>query len=327
MLARIGKLLLPLVVILAALLPITEVLAINNPTTIVITQVRAYRDAQVTGDVLIVSEYLILYSVGLPDESIQEAYVGRFLDGATELLTTSLYPFVIPNLGYDRGLVGFYFDVEPIPATGFEVVIQGNPSLFPTPSGNRAANSGIEFRSNALLVPDLRLKGLILENAWRISNLTIDIIEGTAQGLRLTPDGEEYFTNTIPRVRSAAGGLFQSNVFTPTIQEEAFTNVYSDSIRDYWAGTDFDNAVTGLADYIDTPKIIFTTAMLMLVASAIAFYVIQATQNSGMGVMSGIVVMCIGAITGWTTFQFVAVLGLMGALAIGYVFFYQKSAS
>ncbi len=326
MLARIRKLLLPLVVIIAALLPST-VFAIDNPTTIVITQVRGYRDAQVAGDLLIVGEYLILYSVGLPDETIQEAFVGRFLDGATELATTSLYPFVIPNLGYDRGLIGFYFDTEPVPATGLELVIQGNPSLFPTPSGNRAANSGIEFRSKSTIVTDLRLKGLILESAWRITDITTDIIEGTAQGLRLTPDGEEYFTNTIPLVRSVAGGLFQSNVFTPSVQEETFTNVYADSIRDYWVGTDFDNAVTGLADYIDTPKIIFTTAMLMLVATAIAFYVIQATQNSGMGVMSGIVVLCIGAIVGWTTFQFVALLGLIGALAIGYVFFYQKSTS
>lgn len=320
------KIIASLFAIIASLSVVGDALAIANPNSIIINQVRAYRDVEVDGDLLVIVRYDISYTT-LPTETVQEAYIARFLDGATQLATTAPYAFVIPNSGYDLGLFGFYFSTEPIPATGFEVSLQGNPSLFPSSTGNKAVNSGIEFRSGTLLVVDMRLQAQVLEGVWKSTDPTIDIVEGTTEGLRLTTDGEEYFTNSIPNIRDAAGAIFQSNIRQPVIQEDTFTNSYANQIRDYWEGTSFDNAFVGLADYLDTPKIFLTTAILILVASGIAFYVITATQNSGMGVMSGVVVICIGALVGWTSFQFVALLGLLGALAIGYVIWYQKAAS
>ncbi len=320
------KIIASLFAIIFSLSLVSDVLAIDNPDSIIINQVRAYRDVEVDGDLLVVARYDINYTTN-PVETVTEAYIARFLDGATQLATTAPYAFVIPNNGYDLGLFGFYFSTEPIPATGFEVSLQGNPSLFPSSTGNKAVNSGIEFRSGSLLAVDMRLQGQALQGAWRVTDPTVNIIEGTTEGLRLTVSGEEYFTNSIPNIRATAGEIFQSNIRQPVIHEDTFTNSYANQIRDYWAGTSMDNAFVGLADYLDTPKVFLTTAVLILVASGIAFYVVAATQNGGMGVMTGVVVICIGALVGWTSFQFVALLGLLGALAIGYVIWYQKAAS
>lgn len=318
-----------LVVLTIALLSSEPLYAqtISNPDSITVTRVRTYQDVLVDGDLLVVAEYEIEYTI-TPSIDVSQAYVARFLDGATLVATTNVYPLVIPNLGYDEGIFSFYFDVEPTPATGFSVSLQGNPSLFPSSSGNTATNSAIEGPfTKSLLSIHLRILAQNFESVWSDSEPDIDLIERTAEGNRFTFDGEDYFANSINRLDEMVPTLFSASILSPTIQEDTFTNTYTNQLRNFWAGTSFQSSIDNLADYLSTPAIIISTAILLATAGAIAFYVLTATQKPQMALLAGEVVIIFGGLVGWTPFEFVAILGIIGVLAIGYMFFYRGSAA
>ena len=67
--------------------------------------------------------------------------------------------------------------------------------------------------------------------------------------------------------------------------------------------------------------------MVLLAGMAIAFFVIQATQNTSVGIFCVILVLQVGAFLGLVSFAVTAVLALIGALALGYIFFYKSSTS
>ena len=65
----------------------------------------------------------------------------------------------------------------------------------------------------------------------------------------------------------------------------------------------------------------------MLVACGIAFFCIQVTNQATMGLFAAILVLQVGAFVGLVSFAITAVLALIGALALGYIFFYKSSTS
>ena len=114
------------------------VFAISNPTSITIVDVRAYDAVLEADDLLVVVEYDLAYTV-FPAEIISDAYLGRFLNGTTEL--TSVEPYAFNDKGYGAGIFSFYWspaqketasiefnnpNVEP-----YTVVLQGKPGVFP----------------------------------------------------------------------------------------------------------------------------------------------------------------------------------------------------
>ncbi len=332
------RIVLGLAVLFIVLLP-GNALAIDPPPAgngaLKMPEIRSYENLDVAGDLLIIVEYELLYgsttrsdpSPGLiPEEGINEAYFGRLFDGVTELDSVQPYGKIIPNRGYSRGIFSFY-DVDGITVeTGLKVILQGNPSIFTGDPPSRSASLTITSPKNRE-----NLAALIRSLASSFSGKWYSDEEGMlyeeVSPRRLNSPGETYFLGAIPGLRDYTSELFIATMVRPDFEEEVFDTSYIDELRNYWEDTSFDNALVALAAYVNIPKIVLSTAILLGIATAIAFYVIKAVKRTEIGMFAGIFVIAVGSLMGLTPWQLVAILAMTGVLALGYMWFYSRSAS
>lgn len=317
-----------LVVFLAfTVLPKTA-FAINNPDNLSITSIFGYQNILSDGDVLIVVRYDIDYTV-LPTEQADEAFLVRFLSGVLEL--GSALPFPFNDDGYREGIVSFYFDPATVtansitPAGSFTVRIQGNPTLFSTPP--ITDNGSILWRSSLAtkfhLKNDLSAIAFDFEAAWSANDF--DLIASTPEGNRLTIDGEEYFTNSILDLHLMIPDLFASGITLPTFEEREFTQSLDTNRAQFWAGTEIDVLFQAGADTLAISKELFSTILLLVGASFVAFMFFRVTQRVEAGMLVYALAIPVGAYVGFVPPTFAALVAAMAVLATGYVFFYKGS--
>ena len=200
-----------------------SVLAIADPDTLQIIATYVYEDCLETGDRGVLIYYLIDYTV-LPTDTATEAYLAIFLDtdGTTQLAASAPYTFV--DSGYGYGVIWIYFSADDATAHGLDVAnralyrirISGNPTV---PSGwpgdPPAVSTTIDYwqesgDTSVLVALQVLYYADQLEILW-----SIDMIESTALGNRLTVLGEDYFTNVIPSLRTMAPAAFSSGTMDP----------------------------------------------------------------------------------------------------------------
>jgi len=296
---------------------------IAAPDTKKIDQVRSYENLLQTGDLLVVTEYTLLYDT-TPSESIHEAYLGRLFEGSTELESVQPYAVTIPNSGYNTGIYSFYDATGFSTGSSYKVRLEGNPALFDNPPTIEKALDVSSPRTSAQLRADIVLFIAKIEPA---TDWNVDLIETTDDGSRFTASGENYFGNAIPKLRDFVPSLFAGSVDSAIFEEEVFETTYEESLKAYWDGTDFDKSLQRLADYVTIPKTVLSSTLLLGIAAAIAFYITRSTQQNVIGVFAAVVVLSVGALVGLTTYKFVATLALLGAISMSYMFFYRGSTS
>ncbi len=79
----------------------------------------------------------------------------------------------------------------------------------------------------------IRLRAIAqqIEDAWKLVVPATDLIQDTATGKKLTSEGEAYFTNVIPNLRSMCPDLFSGVITTPDFTEKAL-------VPDFYMGGD-----------------------------------------------------------------------------------------
>jgi hypothetical protein len=193
--------------------------AIDDPDTapqVLAVYVYEFND----GSVGTLIDYYLDYGT-LPDETVTEAYLAVFVDtdGTTQLKSTAPYTFV--DSGYGRGLAWIPFTAAEAAAYGldsasradYRIWLTGNPTLDwdadppfkETTIGQWATSSVPEtLASRILYYAD------VLELAW-----SLDMVEYTANGNRLTSVGASYFENVIPNCRTLAPDAFSDTTSDP----------------------------------------------------------------------------------------------------------------
>ena len=215
-----------LIAILLVVIPATPVLAIADPDSPPqVSAVYVYEDCLEDGDIGVLIDYYLEYAV-LPDETVSEAYLAVFVDtdGTTQLKAVAPYTFV--NSGYRRGLAWVYFTATEVTTYGIDqanealhtVWLMGNPPLAwaGDPPKTTATIDYWQTSGDTAILMALRVLYYadILEIAW-----TLDMIEVTALGNRLTSTGESYFENAITSCRTIAPLAFAVSEIVPTIED------------------------------------------------------------------------------------------------------------
>lgn len=228
--------------ILGILLFPMPVLAIDDPDTPpAVNAVYVYEDLDEDGDVGVLIDYFFDYSItGNPTETATAAYIASFvdIDGATQLKTVA--PYTYQDSGYGRGLIWIYFTAAEVTADNitsgnialYEVWLMGNPTLDwddDPPKTIAGIDDWQVAGSNTAVLLALRVLYYAdqLELLW-----SLDLIEETALGNRLTTSGESYFVNVIPGLRSKAPSAFSAGTYDPIIEDLDYATSFGAILTD-----------------------------------------------------------------------------------------------
>lgn len=247
-----------LAIILTLSISIT-VLAIDPPTvpTPTIDAINVYRDCVEENDQLYVIEYTINYGVA-PDEVVSEAYIFRLMDGATELKSSTAYPYY--DSGYGVGIASIYFSAAEITAKGmgwmgaYTTVISGNPTLTWTGTGCPYVSSTTYDSWND------PIEKLLGEHIMYLAQFfTVDwgwtatpLYESSGGTMYLSALGEDYFSSSIPNLMTMQPDIFSATVTGAEYHERANPLTYAGTIDyTYWAGTWINDAIQPTATALD----------------------------------------------------------------------------
>jgi len=184
-----------------------------------------YEDLLEEGDVGVFIDYYLDYSANAtPTETVNESYLVVFIDadGVTQLKAVAPYAFV--DNGYGRGFAWVYFSATEAAAdfidsaneANYRVWLIGNPTVPSGWTGDPPKTiAGIDEwyttgDSAVLLALRILYYADVLEVIW-----SLDLIEATGLGNRLTTLGEGYFQNVIANLRDMAPACFSSGTIEP----------------------------------------------------------------------------------------------------------------
>lgn len=233
--------LLILVGILPAILLPMPVYAIADPDSPPgVRGVYVYEDCLETGDVGVLIDYYIDYT-DTGNETATDAYLASFIDtdGTTQLDTVAPYTFV--SSGYGRGMIWIYFSEADATSYGLDsanqalhsVWLMGNPTVESGWTGDPPkTTAGIDYwqttgETATLLALRILYFADRLELAW-----SLDMIEETSLGSRLTDAGESYFMNVIPNLRTIAPACFSSGIVAPTYEDLDYSATFGATMTD-----------------------------------------------------------------------------------------------
>lgn len=228
-------------VILMVALSTLPVYAIADPDSAPqISGVYVYEDCLETGDVGVLVDIYIDYA-SIPDETATEAYLVSFIDtdGATQLATVAPYVFV--SSGYGRNMVWIYFSATDATSNGldsanqalYEIWLAGNPTVESGWAGDPPKTiAGIDYwQTTGVTATLVALRVLYfadqLELAW-----SLDMIEETSLGSRLTAVGESFFMNVIPSLRTMAPSCFSAGTVEPIYEDLDYSATFGATMTD-----------------------------------------------------------------------------------------------
>ena len=200
----------------------SPIFAIADPDTapqVSATYVYEFSDGSVG---VLVDTYLD-YAV-LPTETATEAYLVAFYDTISSTQFKSVAPYTFVDSGYGRNLVWMKFSATEVATLGidstdianYEIWLMGNPTVTSGWAGDPPKTIATIDQWNTtgdmsvLLALRILYYADILELVW-----SLDMVEATALGNRLTTVGESYFENVIAGCRTLAPGAFSSSTSSP----------------------------------------------------------------------------------------------------------------
>ncbi len=211
-----------LLVLMALLvLPTIPTYAIADPDTAPqVSAVYVYEFSDDSVGVLI--DYYLDYTAPYPDETATEAYLAVFVDtdGTTQLKSVAPYTYV--DSGYGRGLIWISFTSAEATSYGlnsasivdYRIWLTGNPTLAWTGDPPKTITTIDQWNTtgdmNVLLALRVLYYADVLELAW-----SLDMVQSTAEGNKLTTVGESYFENVIPSCRTLAPAAFSATTSDP----------------------------------------------------------------------------------------------------------------
>lgn len=302
----------------------------------------------IEGDALYLSVFDLKYPTVPTDSSgndrpVTGTWEGILFNDATApaldtiLSHAPLYADISPTAGYNKGVFGVYEDVAFTIGAGEVLKFCMNPI---DSTGTRRCTSSITsiIPSSTSPIDEILHSKLViifeaLEADWRVQNSEIDLIETLSDITKvLTAEGEDYATNTIEELRTILPAIFSTSSITPNYVEETFDTTATDGMSTFFEGTELDpsdpnSSLGAIATYTKIPVSIIGLVIVLSVASAIAAAVISSTGRSEVGMLAGIMCITAGTYVGLIPFALAGIFAMLGALALGYIFFYKSSTS
>ena len=219
------KKLLAILLVIGVLLGVTApvpALAIADPDTA--PQISASYVYEFTdGSVGVLMDYYLDYA-SPPTETATAAYLMVFYDTVSATQFKAVAPYTFVDSGYGRGLIWILFSATEVATLGinsadiadYEVWLTGNPVLSWAGDPPKTIAGIDQWNDTGDMSVLLALRILyyadVLELAW-----SLDMVESTSEGNRLTLVGESYFENVIANCRTLAPAAFASSTRDPDL--------------------------------------------------------------------------------------------------------------
>ena len=184
------------------------------------------------GSVGVLIDYYLDYTAPFPDETASEAYLAVFvdIDGTTQLKSVAPYTFV--DSGYGRGLVWIPFTAAEASTAGltstsialYRVWLTGNPGMAWAGDPPKTITTIDQWVSTSVpetLASRILYYADVLELAW-----TLDMVESTADGNKLTAVGSSYFENVIAGCRTLAPAAFSATTSDPNYMSISYNTAF-----------------------------------------------------------------------------------------------------
>ena len=234
-----------LVAFMATNMPVLAIADPDNPPNILAVYI--YEDLLEDGDMGVFVDYFIDYTIaGIPTEIVTESYLVSFIDtdGTTQISTVAPYTYIgagYTDNGYQRGMAWIYisaadvitYSIDSANIALHEVWLMGNPTVPSGWTGDPPKTiAGIDFwqttgDSSTLLAIRVLTFAEILNTAW-----SIEMVEGTVLGSRLTIAGESYFEGVIQNLRIIAPSCFAISTVPQTQEDLDYSTVFGATIED-----------------------------------------------------------------------------------------------
>ena len=215
---------------LAIALPVFGIADPDTPPAIDATYVYEFED----GSLGVLSEYYLDYA-STPNETAAQSFLLIFIDTDETTQLKSVAPYVFTGSGYGSGLIWIPFTAAEVTSYGLTSTLSDNYTVWLT--GNPTVESGWtgdppktistidEWNDTGDIETLLALRVLYyadqLELEW-----SLDLVESTSLGNRLTTLGESYFENVIPNLRTLAPGCFSSTSLEPADEDIDYTTEF-----------------------------------------------------------------------------------------------------
>lgn len=321
-------------------------LGIAAPDSLFVRAASCYSHTIEVGDIFCWTAYEINYAA-LPTESINEAFIGQYLDNGTTPVQ-SVIPFAFVNQGFGNGVVSFYFSQAQVTSLGLvhgdatdRIQIIGNPGIFASPP---SASLNIVWSSTILFVAflpstediedDLQDQAFLLQAKaeWVAADITLVETAVGSNRATFTQDGESYFSTVIVNLRLMAPDLFATSIQTPTFVEQDHDLSYVETLDDFFVGSAFENTFVSLASLLNISEQMTKTLVGFILVLGITAFVgvtltsfgIQGSLVVGSDIILFFLLTGLFAFIGWMDFRVIGAMGGLGIVVIGFVIFLRR---
>lgn len=201
-------------------LPVNAIADPDTPPSVNAVYVYELED----GGLGVLIDYYLDYAVLPTTETATQSYMAVFIDtdGTTQLKTTA--PYTFQDSGYRHGLIWIRFTETEVTALSldstdvllYKIWLVGNPTVASGWAGVPPKTiAGIDQwyttgDPTVLLALRVLYYADLLELEW-----TLDMIQETSNGSKLTTTGESYFLNVISNLRTYAPAVFSDTESSP----------------------------------------------------------------------------------------------------------------
>lgn len=260
-------------ILLITLLLSIPVLALQPPDSYSIDSVDAYTSLIETNDQLYLVKYTISYTT-YPVESAADTIMFRLRDttGTIILNATTPYNNIYFHTGYGQGIVSMYFSAADVATNNmtwmaaYTVTLEGNPGVSyngTSPNATSLITAWWTDGAASALASRIIYFGTRFSTLWGYQLIDSGI---------LTSYGENYFTSTIPNLRSLTPTIFSSYMqqwTRPGDRTFNMTNILT--WRNQWIGTWLDLTVPAADWGIDAIWLYGMIWVIIMIAILYAF--------------------------------------------------------
>lgn len=175
-------------------------------------------------------DYFLDYAA-LPTEPATEAYLGVFVDtdGTTQL--KSIAPYSYNDSGYGRGVIWIYFTAAEVTAysidaasiADYRIWLTGNPTLAWAGDPPKTIGAINSWQTTGTITSLFAIRILNIASALELE-WSVDLVESTSIGNRLTTTGIDYFENAISSLRTLAPNVYSDSSENPIIEDIDYTS-------------------------------------------------------------------------------------------------------
>jgi len=236
-------------VLSALLLPVGEVFAIDNPDSDPnVDNIWAWQHVLETGDMLVIFIETTPYATPPTDYIYSDAFIWRFMDGASDEGQAVGYAYNDDGYGYN--IIGFYWSAADAPAWegSYDLRLSGNPSAFASPP---EYNYPIPDSVYSSLTDTDEVKLDIAEKVIYLANLlniywdldsTTTLITETETATVLSLNGQAFFRGAIYGIQGMAPAAFSIKIVPYSITDRTWTGEYINLLEAQHAGNPIETA-------------------------------------------------------------------------------------